>query len=328
MIFDFGNKKQYRRTIWRTFRDACVGRLREARGLLMPALEGDEIDVAIQNGFREENLSICDRKPAYVATLKRRYPRLTTFGVEVDRAIARQAKKKGTWDVANLDFTSCMGRPMAGNVLAFARSGVMPYGLVAISMLRGREQPEWFKKILGFAAIKDETAWEMDFYQTNHESDNGACKRLELSDETDKGRIGLLSFLLRGGGFKEDPWQRTNMVYLSRFGSYASTAGTQTMLWAVFRLHRMPCLCNLCIGTCVFHLQDRKEYPNTEVGWTPSSTLAWLGLEWKRGEQELRDIWEARAKQWPRDHTASIYWNEVTFWTQHFLRRRKDEPWA
>lgn len=54
--------------------DACPVPKSEASVFLMPSSEGDEVDVCLSHGFRERNLTVCDRNPAIVAHLKRRYP--------------------------------------------------------------------------------------------------------------------------------------------------------------------------------------------------------------------------------------------------------------
>jgi hypothetical protein len=169
--YDFPRKRDYRRKVWATFRDTLKSRrlsVAESHALLMPSLEGDEIEVAIDAGFRESNLHVVDLEPAIVATLKRRYPRITTYGVTASRAFARLAKTGVKIRCANLDFCRKLSTPFAGELAQIALLGGIPcrvapvaddsfrldfdterYGggvfaadccVVAVSQLRGREE--------------------------------------------------------------------------------------------------------------------------------------------------------------------------------------------
>jgi hypothetical protein len=251
--YDFGNKKQYRRNIWRTFKQYCGMGTRYADALLMPSAEGAEIDVALNNGFHEGRLSICDSNPAIVATLKRRYPLVETYGVSVGAAAMRRVKQGLTWDVANLDLCSCVGDLHYAELMTFGRSGCMPCGLVTVTMLRGREQRAVFSvvreggmgSLIGIPERLDQECWS---------------EKPEDISRTDMGRITTCGVALSGsaqcptvyykhgaaGRLRTFDNGRTNIVYLERSGTYRSVAGTQTMLWACFRIHRMPCVCDLC----------------------------------------------------------------------------------
>lgn len=105
--YDFARKRDYRRKVWASFRDTlklkhiCIA---DSHAMLMPSIEGDEIEVAIDAGFREHNLHIVDVEPAIVATLKKRYPKVHTYGVSAFRAFQRMSRNGIRLRCANLDF--------------------------------------------------------------------------------------------------------------------------------------------------------------------------------------------------------------------------------
>jgi hypothetical protein len=166
--YDFARKRDYRRKVWATFRDTLKRQgvaVATAHALLMPSLEGDEIEVAIDAGFREAHLHVVDNEPAIVATLKRRYPKINTYGVEAHRAFERLAKDGVTLRCANLDFCGTFSGPFVRELSQIALMGSVPCrtrataegfrldidsetltsvfaadcAVVAVSQLRGRE---------------------------------------------------------------------------------------------------------------------------------------------------------------------------------------------
>jgi hypothetical protein len=111
----------------------------DANALLMPSSEGEEIEVALDKGFRAENLHVVDRNPAIVANLKRRYPTINTYGVTVERAGERIRDLKVQLSVANLDLCGTFDSS-ATTISAFLKSGCMaPRSRIAVTGLRGRE---------------------------------------------------------------------------------------------------------------------------------------------------------------------------------------------
>ena len=133
--YDHGAKRQYRRDVWAALSRHCAVPRSYAQAFLMPSLEGDEIDVALSKGFREENLHVCDENPAIVATLKRRYPRLNTYGVDVLKALGRCP----SLHVANIDlcgtvWTGAMAVREVCKKLSKATGGVF-----SVTYSRGRD---------------------------------------------------------------------------------------------------------------------------------------------------------------------------------------------
>jgi hypothetical protein len=140
--YNFGNKRQYRRHIWsaaRSFCDPCDRS--SAQILLMPSIEGKEIEVAENNGFRQCNMHIVDNNPAIVAHLKRRYPYITTYGVDLVSAVKRIAKAGIKLKIANFDLCSTAEKlsPMLyeiSKLQAFAE----PQHLIFVTFQRGRDR--------------------------------------------------------------------------------------------------------------------------------------------------------------------------------------------
>ena len=208
--YNFGTKRHYRRQVWKAFREHCVGRLDTAHALLMPSIEGDEIEQALRSGFRERNLHVVDRNPAIVAHLKRRYRNINTYGVNASHAAHRIADRGIELSVANLDLCSPVSEAMLDEIQLFVQPKPVRHGgLIAINMLRGREQDYG----------KNEIARQMDRGQ----------------QDRDQARIDAVwtALCCVDGEWDIDPWQ-------VKSGKYRSVAGTQTMLWAIYRVKREP----------------------------------------------------------------------------------------
>lgn len=220
--YDFGNKRHYRRNIWNTFRTSAYWHP-QATAMLMPSIEGDEIDVALSKGFRERNLHIVDQNPAIVATLKRRYPRLHTYGVPLVRATERLPELT----FANLDLCASWGQPLAKTLEEFAASQRVPCGLVAVTILRGRESVR-LRDVL--RAGKTDTMREV------------------MTHATLSHRVTFIN----GGNPIVYP---LNMVTTIRTGKYRSIAGSQTMLWMIFEVHAQPCMCLGCAELVFAHVR-------------------------------------------------------------------------
>ena len=204
--YDFGEKRQYRRTIWACFRRAFQHRRFEAHCLLLPSLEGDEIDVAISNGFLEQNLHIVDDEKAVVAVLKRRYPRINTYGCRASVAVARIADKGIRLSCANFDFTNCVGAPVAAEIAVIAdeAEAFIPGALAAFTLTRGLEKGSAAQVI---SSLGEESG--LDF-----------------------GRLEFLRIFLRDGSRLDGV---TNDVELVTSGTYHSS-GVVTLLWSIWRI--------------------------------------------------------------------------------------------
>lgn len=237
--YEFGQKRHYRRCVWRTFRRHFRGHMADKRFALMPSSEGSEIAVAIHVGCRERNLCVIDQNPAIVATLKRKYPKLSTYGVTADRAATRIAADIGELHGANLDLCGGADRPLFKTLNAWAHARVIAdQGLIAVNCLRGRERGAFAEPV------------------TTKEVRVGRPRSSFEVSPRDRLRLQWISVSIAGLAPRDVIGRTINTVecaarciYAPRcinFGVYASAAGHQTMLWSVYEVHQNPCVCDAC----------------------------------------------------------------------------------
>lgn len=249
--YAFGSKTHYRNCVWNVFRRYCKPRTGESKALLMPSSEGLEIETALRKGFKEKNLYVVDRNPAIVATLKRKYPAVTALGVDVDRAAIRIADNGGSVQVANLDLCNKVGPSLFRTVYGFVVSGVIDRGMVAVTMLRGREHGDT-NELLGGMSVEIRHAPIIG----GQEASPWISVDDSVTREMDQKRLVLVYKCLQGCGFDSSgmPINRSwnagpkYNVGMSRAGIYKSTAGNQTMMWCVYKVHRAPCVCDFCFS--------------------------------------------------------------------------------
>lgn len=298
--YDFGQKRQYRRDVWATFKRCTHGSISDAKVALMPSLEGDEIEVAKANGFREHNIAVIDRNPAIVATIKRRFPKVATFGVDAARAAERVAEwADGKLAAVNLDLCGGADRPLFETLIAWAQSRALAdCGHVAVTVLRGRER-KW-----AFAEKRDLV------YQGNPETFHQIQQALTPRDSM---RVAFISMSLAGrnpvllanrfGRLSEDENMRmmARSPYIPRIvraGTYRSTAGSQTMMWSVYCLHKNPCLCDACsVQACSF------------MPTNPSGFAHFMRLQGKYAS-ELVSVWGHSNTERPLDGESHNYFAE------------------
>lgn len=223
--YTFGQKRQYRRDVWAAFKRVCWVPRAEAQCLLMPSSEGKEIDVALACGFREEHLHVVDRNPAIVAHLKRRYPKLQTYGTDLKAAGWRIADKGIRLHLANLDLCGCVGPTHFEEICYFCQSGALANGAsVAVTALRGREQNANDLRDRGSRALQVVLSGEgMPPWMT----------------DMDRGRVSEIVSAIRMA-FGARAWIR-------QAGRYMSASG-QTMLWVVATRHHFVCRCESCVS--------------------------------------------------------------------------------
>lgn len=234
--YDFGAKRQYRRQLYAGVRRSLHGHMADRTCVIMPSIEGDEIEVAMSYGFKQKNIGVIDRNPAIVATLKRRFPLIRTYGVDAATAAGRVARDFGCVDFVNLDLCGPVGAPTRDVLDAWRASGAIGEGrFVAVTMLRGRERDGLLKRLPAGHAVTcgaDRPGW---------------------SDGTDGKRVQWVSWVLSGlplsgASTTWDEWcQASHTAFTVDRGVYRSTAGHQTMLWAVFKMHSKACVCDECM---------------------------------------------------------------------------------
>ena len=139
--YDHETKILYRDWVWESISE--VSRHWTQRGqhpvAIMPSIEGSEIPYhAFDKHFYD--LHVIDRNPAICATLKKRYPSITTYGVSTAKAHHRMARHRVMLSAAHLDYCSPGGSFLAREVADCAAAGVWKNGaMIVINMLRGRE---------------------------------------------------------------------------------------------------------------------------------------------------------------------------------------------
>ncbi|HAM40850.1 MAG TPA: hypothetical protein DCP69_05800 [Candidatus Omnitrophica bacterium] len=250
--YDFGNKRQYRRNIWRTFADELKRRnlsVADSDVLLMPTSEGDEIEVARNAGFREEKMHVVDENPAIVATLRRRYPLIHTYGVTAGRAVERIARERRILlRCANLDFCGCISNSYVDELQQIAAYGSVgqafdAMALIAVTTQRGRERTSIFsslqtlgKKLPVLADLTDVIA-DSDKRDPWAEAAGATLLQLSHLDEVDRARvctIGLILSLAHSWvGYQEHLRMPPPLAKLIRVGKYQSTSPMMWSIWEV-----------------------------------------------------------------------------------------------
>lgn len=223
--YNYGNKKQWRRRVWASARRFLNGHVADATVLLMPSLEGDEIEVAKSNGFRESNISILDSNPAIVARLKRKYPRVTAYGVEAKRVFPRAAKSGAIFDVVNLDFTGCLSLELLETLSILTESrAIAPRALVIVTCQRGREHGH----VNALLDRMSSTCTELVGVLVSRQH-VGECIDLDTEAGRDWARVNLMRWAFGLSGAT---------VHTNSLWSYKSSAGNLTMLVASFVIER------------------------------------------------------------------------------------------
>ncbi len=196
-----GQKNHYRRIIWKEARDFCGCNTSSSHALLMPSIEGYEIETALSKGFREEHLHIVDRNPAIVATLKRRFGKIQTYGVAVSRATRSIARAGVKLAFANFDLCGPADSSYA-ELLDVDYDAFAAHSYLAVTVLRGRDGHNgWWRKFV------DQEP------------------RLSSANGKDAARALIVSAAAGG---------ENTGIKIKRVESYKSTAGTQTMLVVMF----------------------------------------------------------------------------------------------
>lgn len=137
--YDSHVKDDYRVGVWSAFRDGCVHPPGRAQALLMPSIEGTEIAVALAHGFREEHLHVVDRNPRIAEALHVAFPKIRIYPMPLIEAIREMCGCGVRLDVANFDLCGPVGQELLTTLRYTAASGVLTDGLLAITVLRGRD---------------------------------------------------------------------------------------------------------------------------------------------------------------------------------------------
>lgn len=237
--YTFGNKAQYRRDVWSKFRRHFRNQTSNLQAALLPSAEGKEIEVALDNGFREYNLHVIDQNPAIVAVLKRKYPRINTYGVSADRAVDRMFHEGVDLHCANWDFCG----PLLSKAMHFQLAACLDPAFyasencIAVTCLNGRDEPNSFAllKSIWKSEEKNELTGNeirerlLFFYATKEHTEG----HIQLSD------LGNVEVL---GRFGE---RHSRLIWAEPFRVYKSAAGTP-MFYIIMGRHTLPCSCSVC----------------------------------------------------------------------------------
>jgi hypothetical protein len=230
MDYDFEAKREYRDYIWKILRDTCGPGRREMNALLLPGLSGDEIMIAVREGFRRNRIVIVDKNPAVVASVHRKFPDIRkAYGVPVSRVGERLVQDKIVIHCANLDLCGPVSWPSLREITAFARSRCLANGsFVAVTALRGRERKhefETYKHIGQQFHIPGFTHMDNGRLTAVFAALSGTLVR-----HVDRDDGMLLSDVYSMDHV--DAWHYTPSYVGS--GIYKSDAGHQTMMWMIF----------------------------------------------------------------------------------------------
>jgi hypothetical protein len=257
--YDFPSKRDYRRRVWAAFRDLIKKDRRagvsvaESHAFLLPSSEGDEIEVALNCGFKEEHLHVCDSNPAIVATLKRRFRRINTYGVKASVAANRMAAKGIELTCANLDFCSQISDAFCEELSEFIGSGVLRPRVgrdkfVSVSCLRGRESQINTQRMISIGSSAFSRSMEVEYARMEAVMESLGIKEAigdgdivafwrsfrSLAPRDRDRVVSIQTIIDLSLGAK-----REFVSNLARSGSYQST-NRQTMLWSISRLSELP----------------------------------------------------------------------------------------
>ncbi len=237
--------------------------------MLMPSSEGLEVDVALSKGFRQDRMVIVDRNVAIVASLKgRKFPLVTAKGGAI-KTMGAKIISAGLpkLHIVNCDFTGTVGTS-SDELAEFCGSGVLaPAAMVGVTVVKGRERPQVFEQVKQAA---NDTRGSMPRMKNGADAvralGGGSNFTDEIVDgfdrETVGGRLAMLCSAISGpserktGHWAMDEFFTPRRAMLSKYGQYRS--GTQMMLWAVFKVHEHPCLCDVCLANVLRYTKPEK----------------------------------------------------------------------
>jgi hypothetical protein len=294
--------------VWATFRDTLKREripVAEAQALLMPSTEADEVEVALNAGFREHNLHVVDKEPAIVATVKRKYPRVNTYGCTASRAVERILAKGVRLSCANFDFTYKVSLPFLEELSKIAlmghfrctlkevgehefkleldvpitRGAFEEFCVVAVSVVRGREEGGLAKHWRCTTGLSDDSIEQVEQKVANLNGvsmdrmrEGGYVPATDIYKNfaaLDRHRLfsidRILSLEHQAEFFKANTYNTRPMATPKRAEWYLSTNG-QTMLWSVWTVESFQ------RATLTSRLADKKR---VEMGIRPIGDAVW-----------------------------------------------------
>jgi hypothetical protein len=154
-------KEKYRQQVWDDFFDVLqctyssersaiapsinergpvISSISSAQALILSTTDGLEIEHALNRGIRQENLHVVNLSPAVVATLKKRYPKINTYGVDLGKVLLEKRITPGTLHLANVDLCGILSWKWCATVYLVANS-LVHGGALAATFQNGRDTP-------------------------------------------------------------------------------------------------------------------------------------------------------------------------------------------
>lgn len=245
--YDFGNKKQYRRTIWNHADECMIKPRSKRRVLIIETSECEEVLFLVSKGYRPENIHAVNRKAAELAWMTRRLRDhhgivgVHTHAIDVFDLLEKESLIDQL-DAINLDLTGPVSRTLMVRLMSLKLHDEM---FVSVTVLRGREYPE-----KGLSVIKSELFGEdpildpalVKALKTSQEEiiEGLAALHQEIDQMADQDGLPKGDDALRVGYIQAGLLRSGMREVNSRIGRYRSTAGSQTMLWRS-SYHMLPC---------------------------------------------------------------------------------------
>lgn len=228
--YDFGAKRDYRRKVW----GSILPHLPVSGHLAcLPSIEGDEVKLLLGHGVPINRIVVIDKNPAIAATLSRRHPGIKAYGCDVAQAIPRMVKDGVTLAAINLDLCGPVSSKLVSLLRTLAESRVVvDSGFIAVTCLKGRETGESRSLARAFLGAHSVGIDSPDDFAI---------------DTTARSRAAAIVGVLQTPmvQLSTGEWfHRYYYAFLVRQGEYPS--GRQRMVWVSAKVHRQPCLCDIC----------------------------------------------------------------------------------
>jgi hypothetical protein len=217
--YDFGNKRQYHRTVWNAIEARLVGIPKAERHVvILESQEGGEARFLLDRGYRADQIHAVNRSAAVIATMTRSlrsdgYRDVDTHGGDVTAVLAR-LRDRHPIHAINLDL--CSNASWA--TIQWLRQSTtvldtLDNVVLGVTLMRGREGPHF-------------RVWQEAFR-----------KQVAADELGDFVRLYMVTRTLGGGMTPEGIAVCARHLERPMIGRYWSPAAGQSMLWFVTR-HR------------------------------------------------------------------------------------------
>lgn len=225
--YDFGNKRQYRRTLW-NFIDQCLKSIpiKERSALILDTSDAEETFFLIARGYLARNITVVNTDRTQLAWINNRVGKSGNGRVNTRTGDVFSVMCCGdtNYDAINLDL---MGPVCDGLMQGLSNLPVKAGGVVSVSVLRGRERGDYAAIMNRMAVVRREIR------STKEDIPNSifgplAKQAVDRSRLPDYGRLFAIAAATARAALASRP---PLLQVKGRWGQYRSTAGSQTMLW-------------------------------------------------------------------------------------------------